>query len=112
MSTTELSQQVTPTNSQPTDFQGFRVRQDSLLLEIPEDALKRNGIFLPEAEHISTMAKVILVGMDVRDIEPGDKIMVDPNLPKNQRTTIQIDGKDYWLIYWYEALIYRKADGK
>ncbi len=73
---------------------------DRLLVQIPNaegERSSRGGILIPATAQVSkrlTWAEVVAVGPQVRNVEPGDSVLFNPE----DRYEVEVRGEDYLIL--------------
>jgi chaperonin GroES len=73
---------------------------DRLLVQIPQadgERASRGGILIPATAQISkrlAWAEVVAIGPQVRNIEPGDRVLFNPE----DRYEVEVRGEDYLIL--------------
>ena len=80
--------------------QPITMLNDRLLVQIPQiegERASRGGILIPATAQMSkrlTWAEVVAVGPHVRNIEPGDQVLFNPE----DRYEVEVRGEDYLIL--------------
>jgi chaperonin GroES len=73
---------------------------DRLLVQIPSaegERASRGGILIPATAQVSkrlSWAEVVAIGPQVRNIEPGDRVLFNPE----DRYEVEVRGEDYLIL--------------
>jgi chaperonin GroES len=73
---------------------------DRLLVQIPSsegERSSRGGILIPATAQVSkrlSWAEVVAIGPQVRNIEPGDRVLFNPE----DRYEVEVRGEDYLIL--------------
>ncbi|HEX3622138.1 MAG TPA: co-chaperone GroES [Acidimicrobiales bacterium] len=73
---------------------------DRLLVQIPSadgERASRGGILIPATAQVSkrlSWAEVVAIGPQVRNIEPGDRVLFNPE----DRSEVEVRGEDYLIL--------------
>jgi chaperonin GroES len=81
------------------DKQPIRMLADRVLVEIPhnEERTTRTGLLVPATAQVGkrlAWAEVIAVGPHVRSIEPGDRVLFNPE----DRYEVDVRGEEYLIL--------------
>lgn len=80
--------------------QPITMLNDRLLVQIPNvegERASRGGILIPATAQVSkrlAWAEVVAVGPAVRNIEPGDRVLFNPE----DRYEVEVRGEDYLIL--------------
>lgn len=80
--------------------QPITMLNDRLLVQIPNlegERASRGGILIPATAQVSkrlAWAEVVAVGPAVRNIEPGDRVLFNPE----DRYEVEVQGEDYVIL--------------
>ncbi len=80
--------------------QPITMMNDRLLVQIPQtdgERASRGGILIPATAQISkrlAWAEVVAIGPQVRNIEPGDSVLFNPE----DRYEVEVGGSDYIML--------------
>lgn len=80
--------------------QPITMLNDRLLVQIPQlegERASRGGILIPATAQVSkrlAWAEVVAVGPHVRNIEPGDQVLFNPE----DRYEVEVRGEDYLIL--------------
>ncbi len=80
--------------------QPITMLSDRLLVQIPQaegERASRGGILIPATAQVSkrlAWAEVVAVGPSVRNIEPGDQVLFNPE----DRYEVEVRGEDYLIL--------------
>ena len=80
--------------------QPITMLNDRLLVQIPTsegERSSRGGILIPATAQVSkrlTWAEVVAVGPAVRNVEPGDQVLFNPE----DRYEVEVRGEDYLIL--------------
>ena len=80
--------------------QPITMLNDRLLVQIPQadgERASRGGILIPATAQISkrlAWAEVVAIGPQVRNIEPGDSVLFNPE----DRYEVEVRGEDYLIL--------------
>jgi chaperonin GroES len=80
--------------------QPIKMMNDRLLVQIPVpdgERRSRGGILIPATAQVSkrlTWAEVVAVGPHVRNIEPGDQVLFNPE----DRYEVEVRGEEYLIL--------------
>src|SRR5205823_8692024 len=80
--------------------QPIKMMMDRVLVQIPNgdgERKSRGGIVIPATAQVSkrlTWAEVVAVGPHVRNIEPGDQVLFNPE----DRYEVEVRGDDYLIL--------------
>ena len=82
------------------DKQPIKVLADRILVQIPQnegERRSRSGILIPATAQMGkrlAWAEVVAVGPNVRNIEPGDRVLFNPE----DRFEVEVRGEDYLIL--------------
>ena len=80
--------------------QPITMLNDRLLVQIPQsegERASRGGILIPATAQVSkrlAWAEVVAIGPQVRNIEPGDSVLFNPE----DRYEVEVRGEDYLIL--------------
>jgi chaperonin GroES len=80
--------------------QPITMLNDRLLVQIPQnegERSSRGGILIPATAQVSkrlAWAEVVAIGPQVRNIEPGDSVLFNPE----DRYEVEVRGEDYLIL--------------
>lgn len=80
--------------------QPITMLNDRLLVQIPHaegERASRGGILIPATAQVSkrlSWAEVVAIGPQVRNIEPGDSVLFNPE----DRYEVEVRGEDYLIL--------------
>ena len=80
--------------------QPITMLSDRLLVQIPNiegERASRGGILIPATAQVSkrlAWAEVVAIGPQVRNIEPGDRVLFNPE----DRYEVEVRGEDYLIL--------------
>jgi chaperonin GroES len=80
--------------------QPITMLNDRLLVQIPSsegERASRGGILIPATAQVSkrlSWAEVVAIGPHVRNIEPGDRVLFNPE----DRYEVEVRGEDYLIL--------------
>ncbi len=80
--------------------QPITMLNDRLLVQIPQvegERASRGGILIPATAQVSkrlAWAEVVAIGPHVRNIEPGDRVLFNPE----DRYEVEVRGEDYLIL--------------
>ncbi|HVL05164.1 MAG TPA: co-chaperone GroES [Acidimicrobiales bacterium] len=80
--------------------QPITMLSDRLLVQIPQvegERASRGGILIPATAQVSkrlAWAEVVAIGPQVRSIEPGDRVLFNPE----DRYEVEVRGEDYLIL--------------
>ena len=80
--------------------QPITMLSDRLLVQIPQnegERSSRGGILIPATAQVSkrlAWAEVVAIGPHVRNIEPGDRVLFNPE----DRYEVEVRGEDYLIL--------------
>lgn len=80
--------------------QPITMLSDRLLVQIPQaegERASRGGILIPATAQVSKRlagAEVVAIGPQVRNIEPGDRVLFNPE----DRYEVEVRGEDYLIL--------------
>ena len=80
--------------------QPITMLNDRLLVQIPNaegERASRGGILIPATAQVSkrlSWAEVVAIGPQVRNIEPGDRVLFNPE----DRYEVEVRGEDYLIL--------------
>ena len=80
--------------------QPITMLSDRLLVQIPTiegERASRGGILIPATAQVSkrlAWAEVVAIGPQVRNIEPGDRVLFNPE----DRYEVEVRGEDYLIL--------------
>ncbi len=80
--------------------QPITMLSDRLLVQIPQvegERASRGGILIPATAQVSkrlAWAEVVAIGPHVRNIEPGDRVLFNPE----DRYEVEVRGEDYLIL--------------
>ena len=83
-----------------TTKQPITMLNDRLLVQIPQfegERASRGGILIPATAQVSkrlAWAEVVAIGPQVRNIEPGDSVLFNPE----DRYEVEVRGEDYLIL--------------
>jgi chaperonin GroES len=83
-----------------TPKQPINMLSDRLLVQIPTiegERASRGGILIPATAQVSkrlAWAEVVAIGPQVRNIEPGDQVLFNPE----DRYEVEVRGEDYLIL--------------
>ena len=83
-----------------TTKQPITMLADRLLVQIPQlegERATRGGILIPATAQVSkrlAWAEVVAIGPQVRNIEPGDSVLFNPE----DRYEVEVRGEDYIIL--------------
>jgi chaperonin GroES len=83
-----------------SDKQPIKMLNDRLLVAIPGaegERMSKGGLLIPATAQVSkrlTWAEVVAVGPNVRTIEPGDRVLFNPE----DRFEVEVQGDDYLIL--------------
>jgi chaperonin GroES len=80
--------------------QPIKMLNDRVLVQIPErlgERRSRGGIVIPATAEVAkrlTWAEVVAVGPHVRNVEPGDQVLFNPE----DRYEVEVRGEEYFIL--------------
>jgi chaperonin GroES len=80
--------------------QPIKMLNDRVLVQIPQhdgERRSRGGILIPSTAEVSkrlTWAEVVAVGPHVRNVEPGDQVLFNPE----DRWEVEVRGEEYLIL--------------
>src|SRR6266852_8734032 len=89
-----------PTDRTAEAKQAIQMLTDRVLVQIPRsegERKSRAGILIPATAHVSkrlAWAEVVAVGPHVRNLEPGDSVLFNPE----DRYEVEVRGEEYLIL--------------
>ena len=80
--------------------QAIRMLADRLLVQVPSsegERMSKAGLLIPATAQVSkrlTWAEVVAVGPNVRTVEPGDRVLFNPE----DRYEVEVQGEEYVIL--------------
>jgi len=82
------------------DKQPIKMLNDRMLVQVPQaegERRSRSGILIPSTAEVSkrlAWAEVVATGPQVRNLEPGDRVLFNPE----DRFEVEVRGEDYLIL--------------